>query len=138
MTDMPIAGGWPAMIHTKLGGRFSTLTSAPRTSFQVAIAAGASLSGAVDLGELTAGAIILPADWTAASLTFLVSADGVTYVPLYGDGIEIAYPVSTSICIRLYPSEWASFRYLKVRSGTASAPVAQVLARTLTIIARPV
>ena len=40
------------------------------------IGTGASLSQQIDLGAMTLVGIVMPASWTAAGLTFQVSADG--------------------------------------------------------------
>lgn len=100
------------------------------------IANGASLSGAVDLGAgAVLAAIYMPAAWTAASLTFQASADGVTYVDVYDDGdveYEIAAAASRSIKVSL--EDFIGVRYLKVRSGTTATPVAQGASRSIVLV----
>jgi hypothetical protein len=106
----------------------------------VTIANGQSLSGAADLKGLgTPVRIDMPAAWTAANLTFQVSADGVTYQDLYDDGgSEVTVTAAAGRSIFLQPAEWAHVRYLKVRSGTAAVPVNQGTDRLLTLVVRPV
>ena len=111
---------------------------------EVAIANGESLSGTVDLG---AGArqlvgVQMPAAWTAASLTFAVSHDGTTFVPLYWDGAEYtvlaAGGAAASLGVSLEPSAFAGWPYVRVRSGTAGTPVNQGAERTLQVLTRAV
>lgn len=79
----------------------------------------------------------MPAAWTAAELTFQVSADGITYGDLYeADATEVSVMAAASRYIRLEPSAWAVIRYLKVRSGTSAAPVNQAAQRTFTFLSR--
>jgi hypothetical protein len=98
------------------------------------IASGQSLSGAIDLDRATLSAIIMPAAWTAASVTFQVSADGGTYVDLYDSATERAVSVTTSRAYSQSLSDWAPFRYVKIRSGTSASPVSQGAARVITLI----
>lgn len=107
------------------------------------IASGASLSGAVDLGIVNPGnkmiGIIMPAAWTAASMTFQTSEtlDG-TYTDLYDDGgTELSFTVgaSRSIGLRRDQSDvLGRWRFIQVRSGTSGTPVNQGAARTITIL----
>jgi hypothetical protein len=108
----------------------------PRTA-TVTIANGASLSGAMDLGERTLVGIVMPSAWTAASLTFQVSVDGTTYGNLYSaGGTEESATVGVSQVIRLASDSFLGARYVKIRSGTAGAPVNQGAARTIILITK--
>ena len=98
---------------------------------------GASLSGVVDLGGRKLVAIVMPASWTAASLTFQASPDGVTYYNVYDGATERALVVAASYYSALNIGDWVGFRYLKVRSGTSGTPVNQGGARTLTLVIQP-
>jgi hypothetical protein len=104
------------------------------------IANGASLSGAVAIHPNSLVGIVMPADWTAANLTFQVSHDdGTTFNNLYDkDGTEVTVTAADDRYITLEPALWAGIRHLKVRSGTAGTPVNQGAARTLQLVARPV
>lgn len=106
-----------------------------QTTHDTTIASGASLSAAVVLGPHRAVAIVMPTDWTAASLTFEVSVDGgTTYKPLYDVyGQEYTVPAGAARTILLPPSDFASFNALKVRSGSAGTPVNQGADRTLQV-----
>ncbi len=111
------------------------------------IANAASLSDAIDLSGASFGlreacalvGIIMPATWTAASMTFSASDDNTTFRDLYDSaGTEITYTVAASHHIRVTPSDWAGMQYLKVRSGTAGAAVAQGGARLIKLVFREV
>lgn len=102
------------------------------------IASAASLSDAVDLAGKTLVGIAMPAAWTAANLTFQVSADGVTYYDLADiDGVEVIIAASASKVIQVPYAKWLGVRYLKVRSGGSAAAVAQATEREITLLAVP-
>ena len=103
------------------------------------IAASAALSGAVRLPPACyLSAIIMPAAWTTADLTFQGSHDGVTYYDIYDEyGSEVTVSAAASRHIVLMPALWSGTRFLKVRSGTTGTPVNQAAARTLNLIVRP-
>jgi len=111
----------------------------------VVIANGQSLSGTIALGaggERQLVGLQMPAAWTAASLTFAVSFDGTTFVPLYWDGAEYtilaAGGAAASLGVSLEPSAFAGWPFVRVRSGTSGAPVNQGAERTLKALARAV
>jgi hypothetical protein len=114
--------------------------SADTVSQTATIANGASLSDAVAMNEGHYPiAIIMPAAWTAASLTFQASVDGSTYNNLYDtSNTEVSVSTAASRAIRLDPADWAWVSYLKVRSGTGGVPVNQGAERLITIVSRPV
>jgi hypothetical protein len=103
----------------------------------VTIANGASLSDAVDLGGRKLVAIVMPSSWTAASLTFQASPDGVTYDDLYDSATERSVTAAASRYLAFNIADWVSVRFLKIRSGTAGTPVNQAAARTLTLVVQP-
>ena len=90
------------------------------------IANAASLSDAVYLhGEVLVG-IRMPAVWDAANLTFQVSMDDVTYLNAYSQvGAEHVVTAAASRHIWVDPTDFAGYRWIKVRSGTAGTPVVQ-------------
>ena len=108
------------------------------------IANGASLSDTVELGDGVRQlvGIQMPAAWTAASLTFAVSFDGTTFVPLYWDGAEYtvaaAGGAAASLGVSLEPSAFAGWPFVRVRSGTAASAVNQAAERTLQVLTRAV
>lgn len=114
-------------------------TSGKMTAFAATILSGASLSAAIDLGGLRAGAIIMPAAWTAASITFLVSHDGTTYSSLYDENdTEVAIATANVVsghCRALPLSLFLLYRYVKLRSGTLALAVNQGADRALYVLA---
>lgn len=108
-------------------------------SVAVVIAAGASLSQAIDLGMARAHRLEFPDDaWTDASVTFQASYDGVDFDDLFLDTAE--YVVSTAAvgrAIILNQEAFYGVRRLKVRSGTAAAPVNQAAERILRLVKAP-
>jgi hypothetical protein len=105
------------------------------TSYPAVIAAGASLSSPTPLGAGVLVGIVMPPVWTAAGLTFQVSADGgATWQELQdGTGAAVGYTVSANIAFNVSGYLWQGFNYLRVRSGTPVAPVNQVAAATITL-----
>jgi hypothetical protein len=101
------------------------------------IANGASLSDAVDLGGRKLVAIDMPSSWTAASLTFQASVDGVTYDDLYDGATERTLVVAASRYLAQAIGDWVGVRFLRIRSGTAGTPVNQGGARTITLVVQP-
>ncbi len=106
------------------------------------IANGASLSDAVDTTGLVLIGLKLPAFTAAAGgLTFQVSVDGgVTFSELVDeDNVSIVWLVGNTagdlVALAGSPSPMiAGVTHIKVRSGTAGAPVNQAAARTITLI----
>lgn len=97
----------------------------------------AGLSAAVCLGSGALYAIVMPAVWVAAALTFQGSPDGVAYTNLYDDqGNEISLTVAASRQVSVDPALFGGCGYIKVRSGTAAVPVNQTADRALTLISR--
>jgi len=101
------------------------------------IANGASLSGEVDLGGAAILGIHMPAAWTAAVLTFQAApASGGTFADVYDDlGNEVTLTVDTSraVGVDLKSGALAPYRFIKIRSGTSAAAVAQGAERALTL-----
>lgn len=85
------------------------------------IASSAQLSGAFENKYGRDSAVVVPAAFTGTALTFEVSADGVTYQPLYGtDGNAVSLTVAQG---RSYPLPAAvlPWPYFKIKSGSAEA-----------------
>lgn len=107
-------------------------------AFTATILNGASLSAAVSLLSQRLVAIIMPAAWTAAGLTFQASDDGTNYYNLHdGAGTEVSLTVAASRYVRLTPADWSRIRYLKVRSGTSGVPVNQGADRAIILLTKP-
>ena len=99
------------------------------------IAAGASLSGSVEIGDAKYVGVIMPAAWTSASMTFQVSADNSTWVNLTDASGEVAITVAASGGYKV-AADIQPFQYIKVRSGTAASAVNQEASRTITIVGK--
>jgi hypothetical protein len=98
------------------------------------IVAGQSLSDGFALrGRLVA--IITDAAWDTNAMTFQVSVDGTNYFNLYNEGAEYSIAgVTASTYRRVDMSMFYAARFLKVRSGTSAAAVAQVDDTTFTVV----
>jgi len=84
--------------------------------------------------------IIMPAAWTAADITFLVSNNPKTgFVKLVkaSDESEITSKASASEAVNLdgtLKEALGACAYVKIRSGTSTTPVNQVDRRTLIVV----
>jgi hypothetical protein len=124
--------------------------SFPYTLATFVIPNGAAVSNSIFIADgEPVGIVMDPIGWTAAAITFLASADGVNFYPIYdGDGVLVqigltALPTAASyIAIGDEPHiSFAHFRgvqYLQLQSSTVGTvtPVNQGAARTLTGIIR--
>lgn len=91
-------------------------------------------SEVLSIGGATLSAVEMPAAWTAANLSFLASMDGTNFRPVYGStGNEVLFTVGAARIVTFDPAFWLGLQYLKLRSGTNAAPVAQGASRTLRI-----
>lgn len=98
---------------------------------------GGSLSGIVDLGGRKLVAIVMPAAWDAAGLTFQASPDGTNFFNVYDGATERALTVAASYYSALAIGDWIGVRWFKIRSGAAGTPVNQTAERTLTLVIQP-
>ena len=91
------------------------------------IANGQALTTALNLGGLHLFGIVVPAAWTAASLTFQMSHDGgATWLNVYdASGSEVTATAGASRYIALDAVVFAPLTLIKVRSGTSGSPVNQ-------------
>jgi hypothetical protein len=90
------------------------------------IAAGQSLSDVLDCSTAPPVRITMPAAWTAAHLTFLISSDGVTFGDLVDmNGQEVRANVIPNTVVRLSSALVTAPVFLKFRSGTRAVPIAQ-------------
>ena len=100
----------------------------------VKIASGDSVSGTPDLDGVELEAVVVPAAWTAADLTFQVSVDRTTWSDLLNStGTEIKITAGPGKA-HLNPFPDSGMRFMRFRSGTAATPVAQAAERTVTAI----
>jgi hypothetical protein len=98
-------------------------------SRSITIANAAQLSSAVENKHGFDMGVVVPAAFTGTALTFEVSADGVTYQPLYGtDGNAVSLTVAQGRSYVL-PSSINPWPHFKVKSGSAEGA-----ARTLKVV----
>lgn len=107
-------------------------------SMDFTIAGGGTLSAAVQLNGLHGEAIVMPAAWTAAGLSFTAGDTELgTFQPLFdGLGVELTMSVLASQTIVLPISMIRAFNWLKMRSGTSAVPVVQGTQRVVSLLAR--
>jgi hypothetical protein len=82
----------------------------------------------------------MSAAWTAAAITFQVSADGSNWYDLYTEGGEYTLTssvVGASRTIVVDPAVFIGIRYLKIRSGVSGTTVNQASQRDLTLVTVP-
>lgn len=104
----------------------------------VTISSGSSVSPAILLGGLRLFGIVMPAEWTAANLTFQASVDGgATWVDwIDSKGAEHYITPVAGKGTPIDPTAFAAVPMLRLRSGTAALPVNQAADRTITLILR--
>ncbi|MGY4295388.1 hypothetical protein ACVWXN_003483 [Bradyrhizobium sp. i1.4.4] len=103
----------------------------------ITILSGQSLSSAsVHLHQQRMFAILMPAAWTAAALTFQASIDGTNFFNVYDDaGNEVTVQAAASRFVVLAsPLLYLGIQRLMIRSGTNGTPVAQGADRVLQLI----
>jgi hypothetical protein len=95
----------------------------------VTIANGAQSSSVADLLGFTLCAVETPSAFTGTAITFEVSNDNSTFVPVHKeDGNAYSITVSTSRATIVDIQKFRGFRYLKIKSGSAEGG-----ARTVTL-----
>lgn len=111
-------------------------------NIQAQIAAGQSLSAEVDIGSKSLVGLVLPGTWIAATggISFQVSVDGgATWNELTtsaGAAYAIAFTAAGAAYIAIDPTTLRGVQAIKIRSGTALAPVNQTATVTLTLVTR--
>lgn len=109
-------------------------------SLQVTIANGASLSDIGVLNGVNLAAILMPAAWTAAGLSFQGSLDGTTFGNVFDSiGAEVTIPsaaATASQMILIPAGAFDGLQAIKIRSGTSGAAVNQGQASILTLQCR--
>lgn len=109
---------------------------------KVTVANGASLSNTIKLEGRALSGILIPSAWTTANLTFQGAVEddsdaSATYFNLYdAAGIEMQVVAAASRLVILDPVDFASIRWLKVRSGTSGSAVNQGADRDIYLMAR--
>ena len=112
-------------------------TTASKTAV---IAAGQRISSSVPTAGSKLFGLVMPATWSAASITFQASFDGgTTWRDMYdSSGNEIGAVVAASRVIILDPVLFSSIALLRIRSGTSGAPVNQAGGRAIVLILRSI
>lgn len=106
------------------------------------IAKDASLSDTIDIADARSVAFYMPATWDAAGLTFQVAitATGSASNLYHFDGTEVVVPTlpATGVVVGCPASSLSlgACRFIKIRSGTAAAPVVQTRAKTITVLCK--
>lgn len=98
------------------------------------IAKDESLSNAIPVTGYSTVEIHMPAAWDAANLTFQsgIEESG-TFQDMYDDNeVELTVKVAAERNITTTKLQGAAF--VRFRSGTSAAPVAQAAARTITVV----
>jgi hypothetical protein len=96
-------------------------------------AAADGLSDKIDLGTARLWAIQMPAAWTGTGLTFLASADGVTFYSVYLSGAEYSLTIAAAEFVVL-GSDLIGIQFIQLRSGVAATPVQQASTRTIKLV----
>src|SRR5262245_20209554 len=98
------------------------------------IAAGEAVSDVVDITSGNLVRLTMPAAWTEAPLTFLISSDGEFFNPLYDyHGHEVAIPVSPGAGI-IFPRDFfVGVGFIRFCSGNADHEVPQPEARAFSV-----
>lgn len=97
------------------------------------------LSSVIQTNGVCVVGIEMPASWTSASMTFQGSVDGSTYQNIYDQyGNELVITVAGARDIYFDAFIYlTACNYVKVRSGTSAAPVAQGADRIVKLITAP-
>lgn len=111
------------------------------TRLTATIGVGQPLSNVVDLGGRFLVGIIMPPAWTTAHVSALVSLDSTNFYDLFSfqAGVstspnEFSFNVKPNAIVAVNPDAMLMARYIRLRSGTRDAPVAQAEARAFGII----
>lgn len=108
----------------------------------VQIAAGQSLSPEVDIGSKALVGIVLPSAWIAAAggISLQISVDGGNtwneLTTAAGAAYAVAFTGAGPAFIAIDPTTLRGVQAIKVRSGTAGAPVPQTSLVALTLVTR--
>ena len=107
-------------------------------SVRIGAGSGSSISSSMLIAGRPIIGILMPEAWTAASLSFDVSAcEGGTFYPLYDDGgneITFSPTASTAIANNTKLEKLSSWYGMRIRSGCGVASaVSQAAARTFVI-----
>jgi hypothetical protein len=88
------------------------------------------------LGAKSLVGIAMPIGWHAGALTYQVAIDDNTWLNLQNGTTEVSIAAAAGQFIAIADDLWRGITELKLRSGTASAPVNQTADRVLTLVVR--
>lgn len=102
---------------------------------ETVIPSGSDTSGNLNAGGRVPSALVMPAAWTAADITFEVSIDGSTWVPVHlADGTQYTLTVAASRFVSLTADYFIGAKHVRLVSS-----VNQGADRTMTLMmSRPV
>lgn len=100
---------------------------ASRNVVDARIADNGTLSTAIEIPpNQYLAALVVPAGWVAADISFQGSHDGTTFYDVYDEfDAEVVVQAAASRYIVLEPARFLCFGWIKVRSGTTGTPVSQ-------------
>jgi len=103
------------------------------------IAAGESLSDAVDCTGGTIVRLTMPAGWGGGNITFAISSDGVGFNDLFNyDGTEFTMRVTPGAAIPMaFDGLTRCMAHVKIRAGTRDHPIVQDVQRDFAIAIQP-
>lgn len=124
-----------AQVLTALQGTLNTSVTPPvSTRTALTIAAGTSLSTSTNLSGRSLIRLTIGASWTAADLTVQLSADGVTWSDLYDEyGTPYTLKAAANRVVFITPGPLLAVNWLRLRSGSPSAPVNQTSDATVAV-----
>lgn len=132
-------GGLKRHFHTDNQGNLYVVPTALRSTQVASIAAGANVSGTIDLMRTAFLGFVAPSGWTTAALNIEVSTDNTNWSSLYDAYGSVSGSLSTLVAGAAYATDMVSllpFRYVRLRSGTSASPVNQTIQRDFKIITR--
>lgn len=132
-TPLPVSVG-ELEVKNDVGNPLAITSAAVRAASTLTIASGGVVSGVIDCNATVLAGLVMPAAWTAATLSVEVSTDNVTFWPLYdatGSAVSWAAPVVSS-AYSLDLTALIPWRYARLRSS-----VAQVAAAAFLVVTRP-
>jgi hypothetical protein len=115
---------------------FTTSPARSSSTVLIDISVDNDLSSVADIGGDTLVGLVLPSNYTTAAITFQVSTDNSTFVPLYNSSGQVSIANTEAVASRaisLDPADWYGWRYVKVATGTAQTTDD----KTITLVTRP-
>jgi hypothetical protein len=104
-----------------------------KVAVNVTIDAGEQLSSAADLSSSTLSMILVPQQWTAANLSFLISGDNVDFYDLIDDQTQRAVHTAAPPGCAM-PVTGIGGTFVKLRSGLPEHPINQSDVRVVTLL----